>query len=112
MSATIPSVEALVEVDGVLPGDHLLLPRRSSLPLRHISSAPGAGGRIPLGSVVRCCVPRRRERKTLPDTGVAFYMSCPQNDVATWAGWCASPFMRPLLGPRGPWAVCGLNVTF
>ena len=82
-----------MEVDGVLPGDHLLLPCRSSLPVRHLSSAPGAGGGIRLGGV-----PRRRERKTLPDTWVAFYRSCTQNDVATWAGWCSGP----LLGPSGP----------
>ena len=55
--------------------------------------APGAGGGIRLGGV-----PRRRERKTLPDTGVAFYRSCTQNDVATWAGWCSGP----LLGPSRP----------
>jgi hypothetical protein len=35
--ATIPSVEALVEVDGVLAGDHLVLPgpARALLLLRH-----------------------------------------------------------------------------
>jgi hypothetical protein len=42
-----------VEVDGVLPGDHLLLPGRSALalPLRHLcSSGLGSGSVVVLGS--------------------------------------------------------------
>jgi hypothetical protein len=86
-----------VEVDGVLPGDHLLLPRRSSLPLRHLSSPLL---RVRVGdSAVWCSAAAREENPT--GDGVAFYMRCTQNDVATWAGWC-SPFMCLLLGPRGP----------
>jgi len=55
-----------VEVDGVLPGDHLLLPRRRSLLLRHLlSSALLRAGAIRLPF-------RRREKKTLPATGAPF----------------------------------------
>ena len=66
----VPAVEALVEVDGVLPGDHLLLPRRRSLLLRHLLSSPplSSGAAIRLGGVPF----RRREKKTLPATGVPF----------------------------------------
>ena len=65
----VPAVEALVEVDGVLPGDHLLLPRRCSLLLGHLlSSALLRGAAIRVGSVPF----RRREKKTLPATGVPF----------------------------------------
>jgi hypothetical protein len=39
----IPSVEALVEVDGVLAGYHLILAGAgAALPLRHLRSAAGA----------------------------------------------------------------------
>ena len=48
VSATIPSVEALVEVDGVLAGNHLVLSStsRALLPLRHCApslTAPYGG---------------------------------------------------------------------
>jgi len=39
----LPSVEALVEVDGVLAGHHLILAGAgAALPLRHLRSAAGA----------------------------------------------------------------------
>lgn len=42
MSATIPSVEALVEVDGVLAGHHLILAGAGAAPpLGHLRSAAG-----------------------------------------------------------------------
>jgi hypothetical protein len=77
-----------VEVDGVLPGDDLLLPRRCSLLLRHLlSSALLRGGDSARG----CSVPAAREENPTSDGG-AFYMSGTQSD-----------------GPRGPlkglWAV-------
>jgi hypothetical protein len=44
----VPAVEALVEVDGVLPGDHLLLP--AAFPLCHLRSS--SVGSAQLGSLV------------------------------------------------------------
>jgi hypothetical protein len=46
----VPAVEALVEVDGVLPGDHLLLPATPPLPFLSAISAPPQSVR--LGSLV------------------------------------------------------------
>ena len=63
-------MEALVEVDGVLPGDHLLLPRRSALLVRHPA-------RPPLLLLPPCetiaSVPAAREEIPTSDGGLALY---------------------------------------
>jgi hypothetical protein len=58
-----------VEVDGVLPGDHLLLPGRSALafPLRHLRSSSVGSARLGGGAGFR-----RREKKALTARGQPF----------------------------------------
>ena len=59
-----------MEVDGVLPGDHLLLPRRSSLPLRHLSSPLL---RVRVGDSAVWCSAAAREENPIRVGGCLLY---------------------------------------
>jgi hypothetical protein len=82
---SIPAMEALVEVDGVLPGDHLLLPRRSALLVCH----PSPPLQLLLPPRRLLLFRRRRERKTLLPTEDGLYMPALGRSHVPRMSWAA-----------------------